>query len=385
MQKRKICVVSGSRADYGLLYWLMKEIKKDPDLILQIIVTGMHLERRFGLTYKEIIRDGFKIGGKVNMRLNSDTDQGITKSVGLGTIGFGRVFKKIKPDIVVILGDRFEMLSAASAALLSRIPIAHIHGGEITEGSYDDAIRHAITKMSHLHFAAHQDYARRIIQMGEDPRRVFAFGAPNIDSIKKLKLLTKKELEKVLDFKLDRDVALVTYHPVTMEKGAALKQTKILLKALDSSGLRSIFTMPNADSENRVIFREIETYVRRNPLRAKMFTSLGQIKYFSLLKYVGLMLGNSSSGIIEAPSFRLPVVNIGSRQKGRIKPENVIDVAENVESIRRAIKKATSQEFRTSLKNTINPFKERSATKKIINILKIFDLRDLKKGFFDLK
>ncbi len=383
--KRNICVITASRAEYGLLYWLMREIKDDPGLRLSVIVTGAHLEHRFGLTYKQIIKDGFKVDYKVDMDLSSDTDKGIIRSVGLGTEGFGKAYDKIRPDLVVILGDRFEMLAAASAAVLSRVPIAHIHGGEVTEGAYDNAIRHAITKMSHLHFTSHKDYARRVIQMGEDPKRVFNFGAPALDNINKLKLLTKIELEKDLGIKIDKNTAVVTFHPVTLKKGKAKVHIKSLLFALKRKGLKTIFTMPNADAENRAIFNEIVKYVKDNPRTSKLFMSLGQIRYLSLMRYAGLMIGNSSSGIIEAPSFKLPVVNIGDRQKGRIKARNIIDCNEDADSIIKAITRARSKRFRRALRTLINPFISRSVSERIKDVLKSVNLTDFKKGFYDLR
>ncbi|MFH1582028.1 MAG: UDP-N-acetylglucosamine 2-epimerase [Pseudomonadota bacterium] len=382
---RKICVVTGSRAEYGLLYWLLKEIDQDKGLILQTVVCGMHLSARFGLTYKQIVKDGFKISAKVKMDLSSDQDESIARATGTAMAGFANAFKKLKPDIVVLLGDRFEILAAANAATLMRIPIAHIHGGEVTEGAYDDAIRHAITKMAYLHFAAHKDYARRIIQMGEDPKRVFNCGAPGLDSIRGLKLLSKKQLEKDLGFKLGKDVALVTFHPVTMEKGTAICHIKNLLKALDVSGLRMIFTMPNADAENKVISSMIMKFVKNNPDRACAFISLGQLRYLSLMKEVGLMAGNSSSGILEAPSFKLPVVNIGSRQDGRLKPINVIDCRGDMRSILAAIRCALSANFLSEIKNVRNPFDGGSSSKKIKNVLKHFRLTSPRKAFLDLK
>jgi UDP-hydrolysing UDP-N-acetyl-D-glucosamine 2-epimerase len=382
--RRKICVVTGSRAEYGLLRGLMREIADDKDLILQVIATGAHLLFRFGSTYKQILNDGFKIDAKVNMRLDSDQDKDIASATGEATQGFARAFKKLKPEIVVLLGDRFEILAAATSATLLRIPIAHIHGGEVTEGAYDDAIRHAITKMAFIHFAAHEDYAQRIIQMGEDPGRVFNCGAPGLDSIRNLKLLSRKQLEKDLNFKPEKEVALVTFHPVTMEKGSAARQTKNLLQALDESGLRMIFTMPNADAENSAIFKQIASYVKKHSGKAKLVKSLGQLKYLSLLKHVGLMIGNSSSGIIEAPSFKLPVVNVGSRQRGRIRAKNVIDTACESASIKRTIRRARSKSFGASLKALKNPFGDGRASRRIKNVLKRADLKTVAKGFYDL-
>lgn len=383
--KRKICVVTGSRAEYGLLYWLMKEIENDPALTLQIVVTGMHLESKFGLTYRQIERDGFKINVKVRINLTDDTDKAITKAAGLGVKGFGEAFTKLKPDIVVVLGDRFEILAASSAALLCRIPIAHIHGGEVTEGAYDDAIRHAITKMACLHFVSHPIYAQRVIQMGEDTKRVFCFGAPGLDRINKINLLDKKILEKEIAMKLDKDIALVTFHPVTKAKGQAEGHIRSLLDALETSQLRAVFTMPNADNENKVIYNAITKYTEKNSAKSKAFKSLGHLRYLSLLKQVGIMVGNSSSGLVEAASFKLPVVNIGDRQKGRIIPENVINCSYNSGSILKAIKKGLSNGFRNRVRQVNNPFCGVDTNKRIKNKLKSVNLVDInKKSFYEI-
>lgn len=383
--RRKICVVTGSRAEYGIAYWLMREIESDPALRLQVIVTGMHLEKKFGFTYREIETDGFSIDAKVDMRLVSDNDEAIAKSMALAVAGLASAYKRLSPDIVVLLGDKLEILAAASAALISRIPIAHIHGGEITEGAYDDSVRHAVTKMADLHFVACGEYGRRVIQMGEDPGSVFNFGAPGLDNIRRTKLLDKSKLGKELGIEICEDLALVTFHPVTREKGMAKANIRNLLRALDKVKLRIIFTMPNADAENNVIFQEIKRYVRRNRKTARMFCSMGRVKYLSLLRYCRLMIGNSSSGIIEAPSFALPVVNIGTRQKGRVTARNVINTAENAESIRQAIEKAMSGRFRLSLRGLKNPFGSGTASKKIKDVLKRCDLDKPEKRFKDLK
>jgi len=383
--RRKIAIVTGSRADYGILYWLLREIEKDKDLSLQLIVTGMHLERKYGHTYNEILKDGFEIKAKANMELTADSDESIAQSTGLGVIRLSKIFKKLKSDIVVILGDRFEMLAAATAALLMRIPIAHIHGGEITEGAYDNSIRHAISKMSNFHFVSHKEYAQRLIRMGEKPGTVFNFGAPGLDNIGKLKLLKKKQLERALNFQLNDNTALVTFHPVTLEKGKAREQIKALLKSLERSMLRIIFTIPNADSENQIIYKEINKFIKKYPNNAKMFKSLGRIKYLSLLQFVEVMIGNSSSGIIEAPSFCLPVVNVGSRQKGRINPKNIINVDIETASITRGIKKALSGKFKKSISHLINPFGVGTASVRIKDKLKLIDLNNLKKSFHEIK
>ncbi|AII13910.1 GDP-2,4-diacetamido-2,4,6-trideoxy-alpha-D-glucopyranose hydrolase / 2-epimerase [Campylobacter iguaniorum] len=382
---RKICVVTGTRAEYGLLYWLMKEIENELNLQLQVVVTGTHLSPEFGLTYKEIQKD-FKIDKKVEMLLSSDTSVGITKSMGLAMIGFGEVFDELKPDIIVVLGDRYEIFCAASAAMISRIPIAHLHGGEATEGLIDEAIRHSITKMSHLHFVATDEYARRVIQLGEEPSRVFNVGGMGIENIKRLNLLSKDEFEKSINFKLNQKNLLVTFHPVTLEKESAKEQFNELLNALDElKDTNIIFTKANADTGGKIINEMIDEYVAKNSNKSISFASLGQLRYLSALKYVDMVVGNSSSGLSEAPSFKIATINIGDRQKGRIKASSVIDCEPYKLSIQNAIKQAYTKEFRQILKNTTNPYGNGNASKKIIEVLKKVNLDNiLKKKFWDI-
>jgi len=386
MAKRKICVVTGTRAEYGLLYWLMKEIQGDPSLELQIIATGMHLSPEYGLTYKKIEEDGFTINEKVEMLLSSDTPVGIAKSVGLGVIGFADAFAHQKPDILVVLGDRYEILAAAQAAMIARIPIAHIHGGETTEGAIDEAIRHAITKMSHFHFTAAAPYRKRIIQLGEAPERVMNYGAPGLDNIKKLKLLNRAAFEKAIKFSLGKMSFLVTYHPVTLSAANPDQSFKELTNALDQfPEAKIIFTKANADTAGRTINYNIEKYVEQNPQRAKVFTSMGQLLYLSAVKNVDIVIGNSSSGIIEVSSFRKPTVNIGQRQQGRLKADSIIDCAEKKQAIIAAIKKGLSSEFKNVLKNTKNPYGSGNASLKIKDYLKKASLENiLMKKFYDV-
>ena len=314
---RTICIVTGTRAEYGLLYWLMKEIQNDPNLVLQIIVTGMHLSSEFGLTYKQIEKDGFKIDKKIEMLLSSDTPIGISKSMGLGVIGFAEAYADLKPDIVVLLGDRFEIFSAASAAIIARIPIAHLHGGETTEGAFDEAIRHSITKMSHLHFTAVEEYRRRVIQLGEFPARVFNVGGLGIDNIKKLKLMSREEFENSINFKLDPKNLMITFHPVTLEHATAGEQFQNLLNALDElHDTRFIFTKPNADTEGRIITQMIDDYVSRNKYEAISFVNLGQLRYLSAMQFIDGVVGNSLSGLAGGPTFKIGTINIGDRQRG---------------------------------------------------------------------
>jgi len=343
---KKICVITGSRAEYGILYPLLKRIKEDKGLKLQIAAIGMHLSKRFGSTYREIEKDGFKIDRKIPMPL-SDSRVGMAKAVGHGIAGCSKAFAALKPDLLVLLGDRFEIFAAATAAFLSKIPIAHIHGGEVTEGALDDSLRHAITKMSFFHFAATEEYRKRIIQLGEEPSRVFNTGALAVDNIKHTRLLEKDYLEKELNFKFGPKTILITLHPATLDEMPPRIQVQELLSALDSiEGIKVIFTMPNADTGNSDIKRLIKAYVRKKPDRAVNFVSLGRLKYLSVMQYVNAVVGNSSSGIIEAPFFGIPTVNIGDRQKGRVAARSIIHCLPSAHSIRRAINVALSKKFR---------------------------------------
>jgi UDP-hydrolysing UDP-N-acetyl-D-glucosamine 2-epimerase len=373
--KRKICVLTGTRAEYGLLYWLMKEIKGDPDLELQLIATGMHLSPEFGLTYRKIEEDGFTIDAKVEMLLSSDTPVGIAKSIGLGVIGFADAFARLKPDILVVLGDRFEILSAAQTALIAKIPLAHIHGGESTEGLIDEAIRHAVTKMAHMHFVASEPYRNRVIQMGEDPSLVFNFGAPGLENIKKLKLLNKEDFEKAINFKLGKINFLVTYHPVTLLNDGPETFMEVLLATLNSfPGAKIIFTKPNADTHGRIIIDMIDRYVEENRNNTIAFTNMGQTLYLSAIKHVDAVIGNSSSGLTEVPLFKKPTINIGDRQRGRLKAKSVIDCEENAEAIIAAIKKALSPEFQKTLAGVNSLYGYGDVSLKIKEILKTINL-----------
>jgi len=382
----KICVVTGTRAEYGLLYWLLKEIEADKELELQLIVTGMHLSPEFGLTYKEIEKE-FNIDKKIEMLLSSDTSIGVSKSMGLAQISFAEGYETLKPDIVVVLGDRYEMLSAACAATIAKIPIAHLHGGETTEGAFDESIRHSITKMSHLHFTATDTYKNRVIQLGENPNRVFNVGGMGIENIKRLKLLTKGEFEKSIDFKLNKKNILVTFHPVTLENSTAKDQFQELLNAIDTlKDTNIIFTKANSDTDGRIINQMIDEYVAKNSFKSIAFTSLGQLRYLSALQYVDAMVGNSSSGITEAPSFKIATINIGDRQKGRIKAQSVIDCMSTKEDILKAFGKLYSYEFQEVVQVVQNPYGNECASMKIIEEIKKVDLTNiLKKSFYDMK
>ena len=386
MSKRKICVITGTRAEYGLLYWLMKEIEADDALQLQLIVTGMHLSPEFGLTYKEIEKE-FHIDKKVEMLLSSDTPIGISKSMGLAQISFAEAYDELQPDIVVVLGDRYEIFSAVSAAMIARIPIAHLHGGEATEGLIDESIRHAITKMSHLHFTATDVYRKRVIQLGEDPKRVFCVGALGIDNIHKLQLLDKEAFETSIDFEFAQKNLLVTFHPVTLENATAQKQFQELLGALESlEDTHIIFTKANSDTDGRVINTMIDEYVKNNPETAIAFDSLGQLRYLSALQYVDGVVGNSSSGLLEAPSFGIGTINIGNRQKGRIKAKSVIDAAPTTESIQEAFTQLYAASFQKSLQNVTNPYGNGGASAAVKEIIKKIPLEGIiQKSFYDIK
>ena len=383
---KKICVVTGTRAEYGLLYWLIKGVADEMSLQLQLLVTGMHLAPEYGLTYKEIEADGFVIDKKVDILLNSDTSLGICKSLGIGVMGFAEAFAELQPHFVLVLGDRFEILAAATAAYISNIPVVHLHGGESTEGAFDEGIRHAVTKMSHLHFVATDIYRKRVIQLGEQPDRVFTVGAMGIENINRLRLLSREEFEESIQFKLGRRNLLVTFHPVTLEKGQAAAQFSELLSALDAlPDVHIIFTMPNADTENRQLIKMIEAYVEQHLGRTCAFTSLGQIRYLSALQWVDAVVGNSSSGLLEAPSFKIGTINIGDRQKGRIKAESVIDCKPDSASINSALETLYTPEFQERLRHVNNPYGTASPSAAIIEILKRAEPEKLlKKSFFDV-
>ncbi|MAZ06891.1 MAG: UDP-N-acetylglucosamine 2-epimerase (hydrolyzing) [Rickettsiales bacterium] len=385
--KIKICVVTGTRAEYGLLYWLMKEIQATKNLELQIIATGMHLSPEFGLTYQHIEKDGFTIDEKVVMLLSSDSEVGITKSMGLAMIGFADALRSLKPDMMVVLGDRFEIFSAASAATVAKIPIAHIHGGETTEGAFDEVFRHSITKMSHLHFTSTEEYRNRVIQLGEHPDRVFNFGAIGIDSIKRLTLLSRTEFEESIGFNLGKKNLLITFHPVTLEMGTAKKQFDNLLLVLDKMhDTNLIFTKANSDTDGRVINEMIDDFVNDRKATTVAFTSLGQMRYLSAMQYVDGVVGNSSSGIIEVPSFTIGTINIGDRQKGRIKGVSVIDTPPSISGISNSLRKLYTKEFQESIKNEVNPYGQGGVSKKIKEILiSRSSLISIKKEFFNLK
>ena len=385
MKKRKICVVTGTRAEYGLLRWLMDGINKSMKLDLQIVATGMHLSPEFGLTYQEIENDGFKIDRKIEMLVSSDSANGIVKSMGLGMIGLTDALTELKPDLIVVLGDRYEIFTAVATAMIFRTPVAHLHGGEATEGVIDESIRHSITKMSHLHFVAAEEYKKRVIQLGEQPDNVFLVGGLGIDNIIKLNLLERKDFEKSIDFKLGIKNLLITFHPVTLEENTSEKQMNEILMALNElKHTHLIFTMPNADTDGRIIFKMIEDFVNNHP-HAKSFTSLGQLRYLSCIKHVDGVIGNSSSGLAEVPTFKKGTINIGDRQRGRIKAESVIDCKPTAKSISDAIKKLYSSEFQQKLKTVKNPYGSGGASEAIVRTLENISLKTiLKKKFYNM-
>lgn len=385
---KKICVVTGSRAEYGLMSRLMRLIDAEASWTLQIIATNTHLSPEFGLTYKEIEADGFTIDKKVEMLLSSDTANGTVKSTGLAMIGLADAYEALQPDLIILLGDRYEMLAAASTALLYKIPIAHISGGDVTEGAFDDAIRHSITKMSHLHFPSTEVYKNRIIQLGENPVTVFNVGALGVDNIRHLQLMDKKELENALSFSFDKPTMLVTFHPETLGDHSATEQMTELLLALDAfPEMKILFTLPNSDPEGQKIISQIKEYVSVRPERCAAYPSLGHLRYLSCLQYISVVVGNSSSGIMEAPSFGIPSVNIGTRQKGRLKAESVIDCTCNRTEIVKAIQTSFSDEMVKKSASIINPYEQPDTAKRIIEILKQqkdFTLL-IPKSFYDLK
>ena len=382
---RKICVITGTRAEYGLLRWVMQGIKDDPGLTLQIIVTGMHLSPEFGLTYHEIERDGFLIDRKVEMLTSSDTPVGIAKSMGLGLIGFADALNELRPDLILVLGDRFEIFAAVAAALVARIPIAHLHGGETTEGAFDEALRHSITKMSHLHFVAAEEYRQRVIQLGEQPERVFLVGGLGVDNIKRLQLLDSAALEASLNFELGQKSLLITFHPTTLETATATDQMAELLSALDQlKDTQLIFTMPCADTDGRTLTRMVDHFVTQHA-NARAYTSLGQLRYLSCIAQVDGVIGNSSSGLAEVPSFQKGTINIGDRQRGRLQAASVINCEPIQQKIVAALERLYSADFQASLSRVRNPYGDGGASEKIVEIIKCYSINNIAvKSFYDL-
>ncbi|MGF6995084.1 UDP-N-acetylglucosamine 2-epimerase [Paraburkholderia sp. GAS32] len=383
--RRRICFVTGTRADYGHLYWVMREVQQDPDLQLQVIVTGAHLCNAWGRTVDVIERDGFPIDARVDMQLSGDSGVATSKSTGLAVIGLADAYERLAPDLIVLLGDRYEELAAAQVALLMKIPVAHIHGGETSEGAMDESIRHAVTKLSHLHFVAARAYRDRVLQLGENPAAVFDFGAPGLDHLTRTPLPDRAALAAHTGLPLDAPVFAVTYHPVTLNAQDPAIAANALIGALERFPTANIvFTGVNADPGNSAIARVIREFTVVNPARARFFDSLGQQRYLSLLQNADVVIGNSSSGLIEAPALRVPTVNIGDRQRGRLKAVSVIDCADDTESIVQAVERALSPQFRAQLPADVSLYGKGHAAPQIKQVLKTCDLSNiLMKKFFD--
>lgn len=381
--KKNICFITSTRADYGLLKTVMELFKNDNKYELQIVATGMHLSQEFGETYTEIENDGFDIRDKIEILLSSDTSIGTAKSMGLAMISFSEAINRLKPDVLVVLGDRYEIFAMCSVAVVMRVPIVHLYGGETTEGAFDEVFRHSITKMSYLHFTSTEEYRKRVIQLGENPKRVFNVGSLGVENVLNYKLLSKKQLEDEINFKLDMPYGLVTYHPVTLENKSSERNTIELLNALDEvKDMKFILTKSNSDNDGRIINKLIDDFANSNKDRIKAFTSMGNIRYLSAMKYSACVIGNSSSGIIEAPSFNVRTINIGDRQKGRIQANSIINVKEDKESIKNGIKKVLLQKQT----NVINPYKKENTSRIIYeNIDKMLCSKiNLKKKFYDI-
>jgi len=370
MNKRKICVVTGTRAEYGLLYWLLKGLQSESELELQLIVSGMHLSPEFGSTYKFIEEDGFVITEKIEMLLSSDTPVGITKSIGLAVLSFAECLERLKPDILVLAGDRYEILAAAQAALIAKIPVAHLFGGDTTEGAFDEAIRHSVTKMSHLHFVSTEFAAKRVRQMGENPNHIYSVGSTGLDFIRKATLLTKAQLSEKLGFEFKKRNIAVTFHPATLDEQKPEEQFNELLRALESLGedVGIVITKPNSDTYGRKLIEMIDEFVNRHSY-AKAFASLGQLLYLSLLSNADTVVGNSSSGLYEAPTFKIPTINIGNRQRGRLQASSVLNCGPNQQEIEQALRTA----FAMNCKDTVNPYGDGYASERIVKVLKELD------------
>lgn len=382
--RRRIAVVSGSRADYGLLRSLLLAIHSDDTLILQLIVTGMHLAPEFGLTYREIEADGLPIAARVEMLVSSDTATGIAKSMGLGLIGFADTFQSLAPDLLVVLGDRFEILAAAQAALVQRIPMAHIHGGETSEGAFDESIRHALTKMAQWHFVAAEPYRQRVIQMGEAPKHVFNFGAPGLDQLDAITWLDRPALARSLGIADGSPLLLVTYHPTTLDgRDPVLAMDELCAAIARFEDAVVVFTYPNADTGGRALIDAVDRFVGQAPERRHAFASLGQQRYLSLMRVADVVVGNSSSGLIEAPALHRATVNLGVRQKGRLRAPSVIDTAEDRDGIERALRHALSADFQRRLSDLDSPYGRGRVGTRIRDTLRQVQL-DVQKSFFDI-
>jgi len=386
--KKSICIVTGSRAEYGLLSPIIKQLITTDSFELKIAATGTHLSEDFGLTYKEIEADGISVDAKIDVLQNDDSNKAMSKAIGIGVIGFAEYFEKAQPDLLVVLGDRFEIFAAATAAAVACIPIAHLHGGETAEGAIDEFFRHSVSKMSYLHFTSTEQYRQRVINMGEAPNRVFNVGATGVENILSMSLMAKDELARSIGYDLTSPYAIVTFHPVTLEKDTATKQIEVLLSALDeTSGLNYVFTKANADANGRAINNKIDAYCEKKG-NTIAFTSMGVLRYLSAMKYCEMVIGNSSSGIIETPSLKKPTVNIGDRQKGRICAKSVISCEPEKNAIIKSINKARSQQFLHEIANQVNPYGDGKTSEKVVAVIKDFldnDKINLKKSFYDVR
>ena len=386
MLKRNVCVVTGTRAEYGLLTWILREIEADPELNLQLAVTGMHLAPEFGMTVQDIEADGFTVDARVEMLVSSDTPVGVAKSIGLGVIGFADALARLQPDVLLVIGDRFETLAAAQAALVARLPIAHLHGGETTEGAIDEAIRHSITKMAHLHFVAAEPYRRRVVQLGEDPARVFTVGSPGLDHVHRTPRMTRAEVEELLGFQIEAPTFVVTFHPETLSSRSVADSVGELFRALlHFRDARFVLTKSNADSGGRAINEAIDAFVEDRRDRACAFTAMGLPRYLSTLAFADVVIGNSSSGLMEAPALGVPTVNVGDRQKGRLRAASVIDCDGSESEIVQAIETALSPEFRAQIEGQVMPYGVGDASPVVSRLLRETPLGDdlLRKQFYD--
>lgn len=381
---KKICIITGTRAEYGILKPLIKKISEDKDLVLQLLVTGMHLSPEFGMTYKQIENDGFKIDEKVEILLSSDEDSGIVKSVGLGMILCSESLKRLNPDIIVVLGDRFEIFSVVSAASILKIPVFHIHGGETGEGTWDEFFRHSITKMSYLHFTSTEEYRKRVVQLGENPDRVFNVGALSVENIRGLNLISKEELRKKYNIDFNKENFVFIYHPVTLENKNIEKQIDEILEAILETNINVVFIRGNADSNGRILNKKLEEFCKKNEEKYKIFTSFTTEEYFSILKYSNGLIGNSSSGIIETPTLKVGTLNIGDRQKGRTQCNSTLNCKSVKEEIIEKIKYMQTEEYKKIVENTISIYGDGQTSEKIINIIKNVKEINLKKKFYNI-
>ena len=379
----KICFITGSRADYGLLTPLMRLVKSDKYFNFQLIATGTHFSKRHGSTFKQIIKDKFKINFKINIKIGNDQPENICKSMSIAIDKFSKAFKVLKPDLLILLGDRYEIFAASAAALVHQIPISHLHGGELTRGSIDDSFRHSITKMSNIHLVSNKKHAKRVIQLGENPKNVHVVGGFGVDLIGKTKFLKKGILRKELGIKFKKKNIIVTYHPETVIKSSPVKDFNEVLKAINKfKDINFIFTKSNSDLQAIKINKMIDLHVKKNKKNCYSFESMGQSNFLSTLKIADCILGNSSSGILEAPSLKKPTINIGSRQKDRLQSKSIINVKPSSESIIKAIKKIYSKDFKNKIQKTESPYGKAGASKKAFKILKNKNLEE--KKFFDI-